>query len=176
MYEILTQGIGYLALLFVILSFQRKSRNQLLFIMLMGVALFVVHYAMLGAWAGSLANLIEAGIIFIAYKKETKTWAKSVLWLYLAFAAYAIAGIFTVKEWMDVLPIIAQAFGAIAVWQKNARAIRFLMLIPRPLWFTYNLVVGSQAGVITEVLILGSVLVGIVRFDVLPLWKRKTRH
>ncbi|MDB5161581.1 MAG: hypothetical protein JWM52_89 [Candidatus Saccharibacteria bacterium] len=171
--QIIAQIIGYVALLFIILSFQKNKRTTLLLIMLAGLLLFTIHYALLGAWTGSLANLIEAGVVFIAYKKETNTWAQKTWWLYLFIGLYIITGVFTTKSWIDVLPIIAQTFGAIAVWQIKARRIRFLMLLPRLLWFIYNLTVGSQAGVITEVLVTVSVLVGIARFDVIPRFSKK---
>jgi hypothetical protein len=167
MNPLLTQGIGYLALLFVIFSFQKKKRETLLLVMLTGLLLFVVHYCLLSAWAGALMNLIEAGVVFVSYKKETDSWAKHAFWLYIFICLYVCAGLITVKSLPDLLPIVAQIFGAIAVWQKNPRAIRFLMLIPRPLWFVYNLTVGSQAGMVAEVFIFISVMIGIVRFDVL---------
>lgn len=112
-------------------------------------------------------NLIEAGIVFISYQKETQSWAKKKVWLYVFILLYVVSGIITAKSPVDVLPIIAQTFGALAVWQTNPRTIRFLMLIPRPLWFVYNFTVGSYAGMTGEILILASVLIGIVRFDIL---------
>lgn len=163
----IVQGIGFLALLFVILSFQKKERLSLLLIMLIGLVLFVVHFSLLGAWTGALMNLIEAGVVFISFKKEKAKWARGAFWLYVFVAAYVITGTLTYKNTFDALPIIAQIFGALAVWQKNPRILRFTMLIPRPLWFTYNLIVGSYAGMVTEALILCSVLIGIVRFDIL---------
>lgn len=163
------QGAGYAALLFVILSFQKNKRSALLLIMLAGLLLFTVHYILLGAWTGALMNLIEAGVVFIAYKKDTSKWAEHPAWLYGFIGLYIIFGVVSFKAPVDVLPIVAQAFGAIAVWQTNARAIRFLMLVPRPLWFTYNLVVGSQAGIVAEIFIGASVLIGIARFDIAPL-------
>ncbi|HEX7042374.1 MAG TPA: YgjV family protein [Patescibacteria group bacterium] len=167
MHQIIVQGIGYLALLFVLLSFQKSKRVNILLLMLVGLILFVIHYYLLNAGTGSLMNLVEAGVVFVSYKKETALWAKQKFWLYVFVLAYIIAGIVTFKSFVDCLPIIAQIFGAIAVWQTNPKIIRFLMLIPRPLWFAYNLVVGSYAGVTTEILILASVLIGIVRFDIL---------
>ena len=167
MHQFLIQGIGYLALLFVILSFQKNSRVKLLVYMLIGVALFVLHYALLRAWIGSVMNLIEAAMVFVAFKKETTKWAKKRLWLYVAIGAYVITGALTAKTVIDALPVLGQILGTIAVWQSKPRTIRFIMLAPRPLWFAYNLVVGSYAGVAAEVFILASVLVGIVRFDVL---------
>jgi hypothetical protein len=169
MHQVIVQGVGYLALLFVILSFQKNNRVTLLLLMLTGVVLFTVHYSLLGAWTGALANLIEAGITFIAYKKETEQWAQRAFWLYLFIGLYVVTGVLVAHDWIDLLPVVAQTFGAIAVWQTSARTIRFLMLVPRPLWFSYNLVVGSQAGVVAELFILASVVAGILRFDVLPL-------
>ena len=135
--------------------------------MLTGLLLFVVHYALLGAWTGSLMNLVEAGMVFIAYQKEKFAWAKSSVWLFVFIGLFILSGIVTGKTWVDSCPVIAQIFGAIAVWQKSPRAIRFLMFVPRPLWFFYNFVVGSYAGMAAEIFILASVLIGIIRFDIL---------
>ncbi len=167
MNQVIAQSIGFLALLFVILSFQKKERTQLLIIMLVGLLLFVVHFSMLSAWTGALMNLVEAGVVLISYKRETAAWAQKRFWPYLFTGTYILAGLLTFNSSPDILPIVAQVFGAIAVWQKNPRLIRFLMLLPRPLWFIYNLIVGSYAGMVTEVLILISVLTSIIRFDVL---------
>jgi len=167
MNQIIIQGIGYLALLFVVLSFQRNSRPKLLFFMIIGLVLFVVHYALLGAWVGALLNLIEGGMTFVAYRKETDAWAQKRVWPYAFAALFIIAGVVVAKSYVDLLPVIAQIVGTIAVWQTNPKRIRFIMLIPRPLWFTYNLFVGSYAGMTTEVIILLSVVIGAVRFDMI---------
>lgn len=167
MNQIFIQGIGVIALLFVIFSFQKNKRVTLLAVMLVGLVLFVVHYSLLGAWTGALMNLIEAGMVFVAYQKETKTWAKKKFWPYIFISLFVIAGLLTAKSLVDFFPVLAQTFGTIAVWQKNPRAIRFIMLAPRPLWFFYNFIVGSYAGMATEVFILLSVLTGIIRFDIL---------
>ncbi len=167
MNPILIQGIGFLALIFVILSFQKKERVTLLLVMFVGLLLFVLHYSLLGAWTGALMNLIEAGVVFVSFKKETALWAKKSFWPYLFIVAYVLTGALTLKSVPDIFPIIAQIFGAIAVWQKNPRTIRFIILVPRPLWFGYNLIVGSYAGMVTEIVILLSVFVSIVRFDIL---------
>lgn len=135
--------------------------------MLAGLVLFVVHYCLLGAWTGALMNLIEAGVVYLAYKKEEKAWARLKFWPYFFIFLYIVAGVVTLKTSADFLPVVAQIFGAIAVWQSNPRAIRFIMLAPRPLWFIYNFIVGSYAGMTAEVFILASVLIGIIRFDIL---------
>ncbi len=135
--------------------------------MLIGLFLFVIHYSLLGAWVGAMMNLIEAGVVFVAYKSESDAWAKNKYWPFIFISTFILAGFLTGKIFIDNLPIIAQIAGTIAVYQKRPRIIRFIMLIPRPLWFLYNFTVGSTAGMIAEIFILTSVLIGIVRFDIL---------
>ena len=172
MYQLITQGVGYLALICVIVSFQKDKRGTMLYAMLAGVVLFAIHYTLLRAWTGLAMNLIEAGVVYVAYKQDTERWAKQPYWPYLFIVLFIVAGFATSKSLIAALPVVAQILGTIAVWQKHPRAIRFIMLAPRPLWFVYNLAVGSQAGMVTEVVILLSVLVGILRFDVIR-WQTK---
>ena len=108
MNQIFIQDIGFLALFFVILSFQKKERLTLLWIMLIGLLLFVVHFSLLNAWTGALMNLIEAGIVFVSFKKDTVTWARWRFWPYIFIVAYILAGFVTIKTLTDILPIIAE--------------------------------------------------------------------
>jgi hypothetical protein len=167
MNSVIIQGVVYVALIFVLLSFQRNKRVSILLTMLVGLVLFVVHYSLLHAWTGALLNLLEAGVVYVSFAKETNRWAQRAFWPYLFCTLIVVAGFMTSKSYVDWLPAVAQLFGTFAVWQKNPRYIRFIMLAPRPLWFLYNLSVGSQAGMVAEVFILLSVLTGIVRFDIL---------
>ena len=118
MNQITIQLIGYVALLFVIISFQKNKRSTILAVMLTGLAIFVIHYSLLKAWTGAVMNLVEAGMVFVAYKKETESWAKKKTWPYIFILLFIIGGIITTKTWIDLFPTVAQIFGTIAVWQK----------------------------------------------------------
>lgn len=167
MNQTIIQGVGYVALILIALSFQNNKRHTLLLFMLSGILLFVVHYILLGAWLGALMNLIGAAMVLVSSKKDSAPWAMRKFWFYLFILLFAIVGIATSKTLIDFLPVLAQIIGTFAIWQTNPRTIRFLMLIPRPLWFLYNLMVGSYPGMFTEVFVFLSVIVGIVRFDIL---------
>ncbi|MBP9816306.1 YgjV family protein [Candidatus Woesebacteria bacterium] len=167
MNNFIIQGFGYLALIFVIISFQKNTRKTILAIMLTGLLLFVGHYILLGAVTGAVMNLIEAGVVFVAYKKETEKWAQHKWWPIFFISAFIFTGLIVGKNIVDSLPIFAQIAGTVAVYQTRPKAIRFIMLIPRPLWFFYNFSVGSYAGMVAEIFIGASVLLGIIRFDIL---------
>lgn len=165
--QIIIQGMGFVALLFIILSFQSDKRSRILIYMIIGVLLYVLHYILLHAWIGALMNFIEAGVVYVSHQKETKKWAMQKFWPYVFIVLFIIAGVITSKTFIDMLPVVAQALGTIAVWQKSNKAIRLIMLSPRPLWFAYNFFVGSYAGMASEIFIFLSVMTGIVRFDIL---------
>ena len=74
-----------------------------------------------------------------------------------------------------MLPILAMTIDSFAVWNKKTQYIRLLMLIPRPLWFVYNYTVVSYAGMVTEIFVLFSILIGIIRFDILATRKTQNR-
>lgn len=141
--------------------------------MLVGVLLFVVHFGLLHAWTGAMLNLIEAGMVYVSFKKDTEPWAQKKFWPYIFIILFVISGLITARTLVSILPVVAQIFGTIAFWQTSPRAIRCIMLIPRPLWFIYNFSVGSYAGMTTEILILLSVLIGIARFDISGM---RTKH
>lgn len=48
------QAIGFVALGFVIVSFQNNKRSTLLALMLTSVSLLVDHFILLGAWTGKV--------------------------------------------------------------------------------------------------------------------------
>ena len=166
MNQVIIQGVGFVALLFVIVSFQKKERGSLLFTMLVGLVLFVVHYLLLNAWTGALLNLVEAGVVYVSYKKESTSWARQKFWLYIFVLLFVVSGLVVSRTLIDLLPVIAQIIGVIGVWRNDPREIRFIMLVPRPLWFLYNLSIGSYAGMATEVFIFLSLVIGIFRFDI----------
>ncbi len=163
--QIITQGVGYIALAFVVLSPQFKKRGWILLSLMAGVSIFVLHYILLGAWTGAVMNAIEAAVAYVSYKKDTEVWAQNKSWLYIFILSYFVAGIATGISFINLLPIIAQIIAAIAVWQKKPKHIRLISLAPRPLWFVYNFIVGSYPGMITEVFIAISTCTGIVRLD-----------
>jgi hypothetical protein len=61
-----------------------------------------------------------------------------------------------------------------SLWSKAESRIRLIMLTPRPFWITYDIIIGSIAGLSSEVFILGSLLIGIYRFDIMRKGAPKT--
>lgn len=167
MNQTIIQGIGYVALFSLVFSFQRNKRSNILLFQIIATIVFTLHYYLLHAWIAVAMNAIEALRTILFYQKDMKVWAQHPVWMYISMGAFILAGLIIWTDYSSLLLIIATVVDTFALWKSSTRSIRFLMLISRPLWFVYNFLVGSYAGMTTEVLVLASVLIGIVRFDVL---------
>ena len=65
-------GIGYLALLLVLLSFQQNVRGKVLFFLLFAQILFTLHFSLLHAWTGAAMNGIAALQAYVFYNRDIK--------------------------------------------------------------------------------------------------------
>jgi len=159
------QTIGFVGLLFSIISFQKKDRKGIIFFQILASSAYFLHYFLLGAVTGSLMNLLGAVRNCIFYNND-KGWANKIFWLYFFIGIYIICALFTWENSYSLLPLIGMIAGTVSFWVKNPKYTRLITLISRPCWFIYNLVSGSIPGTITEAFSIASVIIGIIRLDI----------
>ena len=165
--EIFIQGIGFIGLILILLIYQIDNRKAMLSLRITASILFGFHFGLLQAWTGSALNFIGAIRTYIFKQRLTKKWAESHLWLYLFIIIFVIVGIFTWEGNHSILPIIGMTAGTISFWVKNPKHIRFISLFPPLIWFVYDFIVLSYPAMILEILLFSSVIIGIIRFDIL---------
>lgn len=174
---VIAQLIGFVALILLVIVFQRDNRKSMLRLMMAAALLYSVHFFMLGAFTGAAMNLLNMFRSYVFVNRDDAKWARHNWWLYVFLGAIFTLGVATWAGWYSVLAIVAVSVQTIAFWSTNTRVIRYISLIVPPCWFAYNLIVGSIPGMLTEAMILGSLLVGIYRFDIKkqepPINKRK---
>lgn len=157
------QLIGFIALGVAILVYQFNTRKQILIVLSLASLLFSVQFFLLGAYSGAVLNLINIARNYAFHKYRYRTWSAVVLWGFVAIFGAATA--LTWQGSLSLLPAIGMISGAFANWQPEAKHIRLLSLISPPAWFIYAAAVHSYAGMVAEVLILNSILVGMYRYD-----------
>lgn len=173
--NLIYQGIGMIGLVFAIISFQNNKRNLILVFLGLSQICFIAHYALLGVWTAVSMNIVGATRTFFFIFRGRKKWMDSDGVMYAFICLFVIAGILSWQNWFSLLPIMAMVIETIGVWQKSPRRIRFIVIIPRPLWITFNVIHHSYAGLLTELFVISSLITGIVRFDILP-WVRQKRN
>ena len=159
---IFIQIIGIAALLLDIFSVQFKHRKTILLFKIAANVSWVVHFFLLGAFAGAIMNSVAALRTVAYYKFQDEPRPFWVPWL---FAVLAV--ILTVATWqgaISLLPMIAILIAIYALWQRAEQKIRFFLMLCVPPWFIYNVSVMSYAGVASDILALVSGAVALYRY------------
>ena len=174
------QAIGVIALLFAIISFQQKTQKKIVFIQLISSTLFSVHFFLLGAYVGCLLNFI--GIFRAAiFTNKNKKWARNKFWLWFFIAVSILAVVITmdgdlnlltwnidfgkVHTYFAFLPMIGMILTTVAFWVENAKTVRRISFPSSPCWMIYNAYNSSWAGVATEMFVMCSIIIGMLRHD-----------
>ncbi len=181
MIDIITQGIGFGGAALNFLSFQQNKRSRIIGFQIVAALLFITHYIFLGftsgedAFTGAVLNFIglTRSIVFI---NNDKKWAKSPVWLVVFIIVSAIAGILTWEDWYSFLPSTAMILTTVSYWMKDETKIRLITFPSSPCWLIFNIITGSVAGVVTECVVMSSLIIAIIRYDVLKKDKKKNEN
>ena len=172
-FQILTQIIGYVGVLFVVIAFQCKKHKHVIVLKTTNELIFALQYLLLGAYTGVAMNLIGSlrNFIFVAQVEKGKSTRAAQVVFSLFFIAFGIA---TWQGPISVAVIAAKIVTTVAYGIKNTRVIRFLTLPTSICWLFYNVVAGSSAGVLCEAFTSLSIVTAIIRIELIePILRRR---
>lgn len=164
--DILIQCIGFVGTALFFISYQCKSNRNLFRVQLLSYLFYTAHFVLLGAWTGAASYVINA---FRSFCLGSRNKFLRSRWMCVLICVMQVAALcLTWAGWISILPIAANIAATIGGYTHNARKIRAAgMFINSPLWIVYNVIVGSWAGILDEVLSETSMIVSVVRYG----WK-----
>ncbi len=167
--EVLTQIIGIAAMIFSVFSFQMNRHKHIMIMQILATSLFGLQYFLLGAYTGMAVDAVAVvrGIVF--YNKDKK-WASSNIWIAVFIIMFIVSGIFTWQGPSSLLMTGAMILNTFSFSFTKPKLVRSTILISSPLVLIYNIITGSIGGIINEICVELSSVVGLLRYDV----KRKT--
>lgn len=149
----------------IVISYQQKSHKNILAFQMVSGLLFTVHYLLLGAYTGAIMNLLGA-LRSLVYSNRGKKWSSSIAWPIGFSIAFLISGILTWDNVFSVFPLIAMLMSSIVLWIEQPKINRILSLPTSGCWLIYNIKTLSYPGIITEIFVLSSIVIGIIRLDI----------
>jgi len=166
----IAQGIGFIGMILMFISFQQNDKRKILWIQASTALIFSVHFLFLGAFTGVGVNLVAIPRNLIFARKHKNYWQQIILTV-IFIAAFIILSIIVWENLLSLFPIVAMSISTIVFNLQTPRNIRFCSLPVSSLWIIYNISTLSIAGFITETFCLLSILIAIFRFDI---FKNKT--
>lgn len=167
--DILIQIIGIAAMIFSVFSFQMNRHKHIMIMQIIATSLFGLQYFLLGAYTGMAVDAVAAirGIVF--YNKDKK-WASGNVWIAVFVIMFIISGIFTWQGASSLLMTGAMILNTFSFSFTKPKLVRSTILISSPLVLIYNIITGSIGGIINEICVEISSVVGLLRYDM----KRKS--
>ena len=165
-HPLLAQIIGFMGTAMVIWGMQQKSYNRVVLGKVSNEFFGGVHYLFLGGYTGMVVNL--AGCVTNTVYWHRNRHNKSVLPFQIAFGIlFVVLGCLSWHGFISIFVILAKLISSIALGIKNTRVIRILNLLSNPCWLIYNIYMGSLAGIITDALVIATLIAAVVRIDIL---------
>lgn len=160
------QIIGFLGTALFFASYQCKSSKNLFRVQFLSYLCYTAHLLLLGALTGGISYIINTFRSFCLGSKWK--FARSKAMCVIICVTQVIALAFTWSGWISILPVAANIAATIGGYTHNGQKIRIAgMFINSPLWIVYDIMVGSWAGILDEIVTECSMIVSIVRYG----WK-----
>ncbi len=121
-----------------------------------------VHYCFLAAWSGAAVCALGAVRETVFRRVDYKS-CKGKLWLAFFLVCSIVIAALTWESVFSVLPSLGSVLSVISFWIGNPRLSRLLQIVISGAFLTYNVVYLSYAGMISEVILLISLFVTLIR-------------
>ena len=159
---------GLMAVGMFVLSYQMKSRRNIILLNVGSRVLYVAQYILLGALEGALLDVV-ALFVSVFYKARDKGFMKKhpALTVIITNAVILALGMLTYRNVFSLLPIFGVIFETLGLWLKKEKHIRIVSLLGAPFWLVYNMLNRAYGSSIGNVITLASIFVAIVRYDIL---------
>ncbi|MBQ0125181.1 MAG: YgjV family protein [Clostridiales bacterium] len=172
-YEVAVRVIGILGIIFSVISFQYKKHSGIMLFRTLNESFFGVQYILLGAYTGAGINLLSCfrNVVFAERVKKEKTTLPAQI---IFSVIFTVIGIITWEGPKSILIVVAKVISTFGYGMKNTKFLKITILFTASCWLVYNLFVGSIEGALCEAFTLCSIIVALIRMDLIPYIKKKS--
>ena len=170
--DIIIQTIGGFGILASIISFQCKKHNSILFFRTLNEFIFAIQYFLLGAYTGMIVNFVGCARN-IVFTKQISLNKKTTISVIAFGVLFIVFGLVFWQGTKSILIITAKVLSTLAYGNKNTTLVRSIIFITSSSWLIYNYCVFSIAGILCESFTLLSLIMGIIRLDIIPALSNK---
>ena len=156
--SIFIQAIGLFGTVLFFMSYQCKNNRTLFRVQFVSYLCYTVHLLMLGAITGGISYVLNTVRSFCLGSRSSFLKGKTMCAALCVMQAAAL--IFTWDGWN-----IAATIGGYTYSPKKIRLVG--MFVNSPLWIIYDVIIGSWAGILDEIVTEISMIVSIFRYG----WK-----
>ena len=163
-FEIISQGLGFVAVGVGFFLIQQKSRGRILIFKLICDVLWVAHFALIGAYSGMAISCVGCLREIVFFRKKDGDKGKAMLFVFLGIGV--LSTIITWGSIWSVFSLISTVLSTTAYWQTKPNLIKFLLLLVALSQTAYAIASHSYAAILNEAITITSIIIFFVRYSV----------
>ena len=145
----IAQILGCIAMLWGFAMYAFHRRGSILLAKLVSDALWVGHYALIGAASGAWINGVNAIREGVFYYKG-KRWASHLFWPFLFLFLNLVLTVLSWQGAISLLPVLGSSLNVLGLWCSDTKHLRMVTVPALSAWLTYSALVGSLWGVLVS--------------------------
>lgn len=161
---IIGQVFGGIALIILMISFQKNEKKFLLKFQTISSLLYAIQYVFLNAFTGCFMNLTCMIRNFIFNKYNEKKIPIYILLIIIFLMVFL--SLMSYQGIISLLPMFAVVFYSIALWYGNLKIIRITEIFSCVLYIIYNIQVLAITGFVATAIELIAAVISLYRFDI----------
>ena len=158
--------VGLAAVFFFLLSYQFPKRRAIITCNVISRVLYILQYLLLFAFEGAAMDISAIPSSVLAARKHTPFVQNHKRTIILGVNAFVIViGFLVWQDWLSWVPVVGVLLETNALWLSREKHIRWLSLAALPFWLFYNLRCGAYGAALGNVLVIGSIVMAMRRYD-----------
>lgn len=169
---LLAQILGFIGMAFIMVGMQQKKYGYIVICEIANNLLSATHYLLLGGYTGMCIS-IASSVTNVVYWYRNKKGKSNFVYQIVFGILFVLLALLSWHSIFSIFILIAKLISSVSLGINNPRIIRLLKLVSFPCWLIYDIYMGSLSGIVGDAMSIASVLIGIIRLDVL---KQKEEH
>ena len=159
--------VGLAAVFFFLLSYQFPKRRAIIACNVVSRVLYILQYLLLFAFEGAAMDISAIPSSVLAARKHTPFVQKHKVAVVFGVNAFVVViGILFWRDWLSWVPVVGVLLETNALWMTREKHIRRFSLAALPFWLFYNLRCGAYGAALGNVLVVGSIVSALIRYDI----------
>ena len=147
MKEIIVQLIGALGFIFLMWSYYKKKKIQILFMQILSSIIFTIHYYLLSGITGAICSFINIIVMMLIYWFE-KIKKRKIFVILILIPFFIAVSLISWENIFSIFPIFATILASISFLYNKETIIRLIGIINCICWIIYGCIYISYSGII----------------------------
>lgn len=161
---IISQILGFIALILVCIGYFFKSKKKFLIIQIVANIFYASAFLVQGAVVGGLITLVSTIRCFYLLICEIKNFKKTIYFLPIFIVVYVVLSVIYYATIADLIPAITATMFTIAFYIKDLQATRYVCILPNLLLIFYNIICLTYTSALLDFIEVVVLIVAIFKF------------